>query len=91
MQALADSLILTRSGVTRLVDRIEKAGLVRREPAAEDRRGYYAILTEAGEAKMSRAQRKHRQDIRQHYGEHLDDSELATVHRLMTKLIEGND
>lgn len=90
MQALADSLILTRSGVTRLVDRIEKAGLVKREPAAEDRRGYYAILTEEGEAKLTRAQRTHRLDIRKHYGSHLNDSELATVHQLMTKLLKGN-
>ena len=49
MQTLSVSLVLTRSGATRLIDRIEKAGLVRREAAAEDRRGYYAILTEEGQ------------------------------------------
>ncbi|NQW20309.1 MAG: MarR family transcriptional regulator [Chloroflexi bacterium] len=87
MQALSDSLLLTRSGVTRLVDRIEKAGLVRREPAAEDRRGYYAILTAEGEDVLERAQQAHQRDIRQYFGVHFDAEERRALFDLMSKLV----
>jgi DNA-binding MarR family transcriptional regulator len=45
---LADHVVLSRTGMVRLVDRIEAAGLVRREPVPEDRRGAYAVLTDEG-------------------------------------------
>jgi DNA-binding MarR family transcriptional regulator len=45
---LADQVVLSRTGMVRLVDRIEAAGLLRREPVPEDRRGAYAVLTEQG-------------------------------------------
>jgi len=62
MQALADSVVLSRSGLTRLVDRMEKAGLVGREHSSEDRRGYYAVITSEGrrvfqQPKLSHASR----------------------------------
>jgi len=90
MQTLSDSLVLTRSGATRLVDRIEKAGLVRREPAAEDRRGYYAILTEDGQRLMERAQIAHGIGIEKHFGQHLDKDEQQTLWVIMSKLLVGN-
>ena len=90
MQTLSDSLVLTRSGATRLVDRIEKAGLVRREPAAEDRRGYYAILTENGQRLMERAQKAHAAGIERHFGQHLDPDEQRTLFAIMSKLLAGN-
>ncbi len=90
MQTLSDSLVLTRSGATRLVDRIEKAGLVRREPAAEDRRGYYAILTENGQRLMERAQVAHGAGIERHFGQHLDPDEQKTLFAIMSKLLAGN-
>ncbi|MDG0867997.1 MarR family transcriptional regulator [Candidatus Lucifugimonas marina] len=86
MQMLSKSLVLTRSGVTRLVDRIEKAGLVRREAAVEDRRGYYAILTDEGEEALAEAQEVHRKDIRTHFGARLDKAEQQAVFNLMSKL-----
>ena len=55
MQALADAVILSRSGLTRLVDRIEGEGLLLREHSREDRRGTYAVLTEAGRQMVERA------------------------------------
>jgi DNA-binding MarR family transcriptional regulator len=45
---LADHVVLSRTGMVRLVDRIEAGGLVRREPVPEDRRGAYAALTDEG-------------------------------------------
>lgn len=87
MQALADSLLLTRSGVTRLVDRIEKAGMVRREAAAEDRRGYYAILTDEGVKVLAKAQKAHRADIREYFGVLLEDHERRVIFDLMGKVL----
>jgi DNA-binding MarR family transcriptional regulator len=48
MGALADQVTLSRTALTRLVDRIEQDGLLRREPASEDRRGPYVVITRAG-------------------------------------------
>jgi DNA-binding MarR family transcriptional regulator len=54
MGALASQATLSRTGLTRLVDRIEAAGLLRREPAPEDRRGAYVVLTPAGTRMLRR-------------------------------------
>ena len=54
MRELADHVVLTRTGMTRLVDRIEAAGLLRREPVPGDRRGAYAVLTDDGVALLRR-------------------------------------
>lgn len=59
IQDLAAQSILTRSGVSRVVERLEKAGLVVREEAPEDRRGAYAVLTEAGVERFRVASEKH--------------------------------
>lgn len=87
MQTLSDSLVLTRSGATRLIDRIEKAGLVRREAAAEDRRGYYAILTEQGQQVLAKTQKNHTAGIAKHFGKHLNADERQTLHGIMSKLL----
>src|SRR5262249_49426760 len=54
MAGLADSLTLSRGGLTKLADRLEAAGLLRREPAGDDGRGLYAVLTDAGEELLRR-------------------------------------
>jgi DNA-binding MarR family transcriptional regulator len=51
---LAAKLTISRGGMTKLVDRLEQAGLLRREPAPDDRRGSYAVLTAAGETMLER-------------------------------------
>ena len=91
MQVLSDSLVLTRSGATRLVDRIEKAGLVRREPAAEDRRGYYAILTEDGLRLLKKAQKVHRADILTYFGRRLSPDEQQTLFAIMGNFPTGEE
>jgi DNA-binding MarR family transcriptional regulator len=48
--ALAEQVTLSRTGLTRLLDRVERDGLIRREPAPEDRRGSYVVITPAGSA-----------------------------------------
>lgn len=54
MNELAREVTLSRTGMTRLVDRLERAGLLRREPVPGDRRGAYAVLTPEGAATLRR-------------------------------------
>jgi DNA-binding MarR family transcriptional regulator len=54
MAELAEGLTLSRGGITKLVDRLESAGLLRRERAEDDGRGYYAVLTDEGEQMLRR-------------------------------------
>src|SRR5215210_5357769 len=59
MAELADSVLLSRSGVTRLVDRLEREGLLARDSCSSDGRGCFAVLTEAGERVLARARPTH--------------------------------
>ncbi|MQY06653.1 MarR family winged helix-turn-helix transcriptional regulator [Actinomadura macrotermitis] len=67
MSDLAGDLILTSGGMTRLVDRMEAAGLVRRHAAAGDRRGRVVALTEAGRAKLGEALAVHAETLDRHF------------------------
>jgi len=64
MSELADAALLTRSGMTRLVDRLEKQGLVRRERCAADGRGTYAVITPEGLARCEAARPTHIAGVR---------------------------
>ena len=90
MQALADSVVLSRSGVTRLIDRMEKAGLVRREASREDRRGSYAALTEDGRGVFLRAQPIHHRGIYEHFTRHLDDTDVQALRTALAKVRKAN-
>ncbi|HEY3097238.1 MAG TPA: MarR family transcriptional regulator [Acidimicrobiia bacterium] len=79
MSELAHAVLLSRSGVTRLVDRMVRAGLVRREQCPEDRRALYATLTPEGEQALAEALPVHVQGIAQHFGRHLSDDEAKTL------------
>src|SRR5438045_3780930 len=52
MQDLARSVLISKSGLTRLVDRMERAGMVERQPCPSDLRGTFAVLTDAGRAAL---------------------------------------
>ena len=86
MQVLAESVVLSRSGVTRLVDRLEREGLVRREASPEDRRGAYAVLTEEGTRAYLKARPNHYQGIREHFTRHLDTDDLQAMQTALAKL-----
>ena len=91
LQALADSVVLSRSGLTRLIDRMEAAGLVRRELSAEDRRGFYAVLTENGRRRFEEVLPGHRTDIEEHFTHHLTGEEMETLTALLSKIIATNE
>jgi DNA-binding MarR family transcriptional regulator len=94
MSELADAVLLSRSGVTRLVDRMVRAGLVRREQCPEDRRALYATLTPEGERALAEALPVHVAGIAQHFGRHLNDEEAKTLAAALNRMVtspEGED
>ena len=76
MSDLASSVLLSQSGVTRLIDRLERAGHVVRKPCPEDRRVLWAQLTEAGRSRLGEARPTHLAGIRARFLAHFDDDEL---------------
>jgi DNA-binding MarR family transcriptional regulator len=91
MSELADTVLLSRSGMTRRIDRLEAAGLVQRHECAADRRGAYAGITDDGLARMRAARPTHLRGIREQFIERLSDDELDAVRDALTKLIPPDD
>jgi DNA-binding MarR family transcriptional regulator len=89
MGELAERLLLSRSGLTRLVDRLVKQGFVLRERCADDARGFFAVLTEAGRDKLAGARPAHLAGVREHFLEHLDDTDLAALARAWERVRSG--
>lgn len=83
---LAEQVLLTASGITRLLDGLEAAGLVGRSACPSDRRVVYAVLTAEGRAKLREASTSHVAQIEALFGEALDEPELATVGDLLERL-----
>jgi DNA-binding MarR family transcriptional regulator len=83
---LANSLLLTAGGVTRLLDGLERDGLVGREECSADRRVSYAVLTKAGRDKLREASKSHTRQIRELLGAHYDDEELVQFASLLDRL-----
>lgn len=88
IQDLAAQSILTRSGVSRVVERLEKAGLVTREEAPEDRRGAYAVLTEAGAQRFRIASEKHIECVRESFLRKFSTDELRVMGEFWKRLEE---
>ncbi len=90
MQELADAVLLSKSGVTRLIDRMERDGLVNRSRCSDDRRGTYAELTPEGLARLRGSAPTHLEGVRAHFAAFFDDEEAVTLERLLTRLAEAN-
>lgn len=88
MTELADAVLLSRSGVTRLVDRLEKVGLVSRYPVETDGRGVAAGLTEAGLQRLRIASRTHLAGIVRHFAARLDADDLTALERISRRLAD---
>jgi len=73
IRELADAVVLSSTGMTRFVDRLEKAGLVRREAVPDDRRGAYAVLTEEGAELLRRMWPVYRRGIEEAFGAAVED------------------
>lgn len=79
MCEVAESVLLSRSGLTRLVDRLEREGLVERTSCPDDARGAFARLTPAGHDKLQDARGTHLAGVREHFLAHFGPEELDTL------------
>src|SRR6059058_1444819 len=87
MHDLASSVLLSRSGLTRLIDRLEREGYIKRESCETDGRGAFAVLTVPGRDKLEAARRTHLDGVRRHFLEHLSDAELEGLGELWDKVL----
>lgn len=88
MAELADRVLLSRSGLTRLVDRLVRAGLVERQAYPDDARGILAVLTDAGMERLLTASPTHLAGIAAYATGRLTPDELAELGRLLSHLVE---
>ena len=79
MHELADAVLLSKSGLTRLVDRIEEAGLIARAAVPGDRRSLYVQLTPTGSRLVAKARRVVERLVAEHFGRHLSEAELVAL------------
>jgi DNA-binding MarR family transcriptional regulator len=86
MNELAERILYSKSGFTRVVDRLEEAGLVQRVRPKNDRRSILVVLTDEGRTTMERARRHHRHSIEQHFSRHLSETDIKTLTRALEKL-----
>jgi DNA-binding MarR family transcriptional regulator len=86
MHQLADAIVLSRSGLTRLVDRLVREGLVERRRCGEDARGAWAVLTPAGKRALAQAAPTHFDGVRRRFLSALDGADQARLGDLWDKL-----
>jgi DNA-binding MarR family transcriptional regulator len=86
MGEIADQLLLSRSGLTRLVDRLVRQGWVERTPCEDDARGLYAAITRSGREKLKKARPAHLDGVRDGFLERLSDTDLQALARAWKKL-----
>jgi DNA-binding MarR family transcriptional regulator len=84
MHELARAVVLTRSTLSRTVDRLERAALLRREPDPSDRRGAFAVLTDEGLEAMRRAWPTYARGIDEYVARHISEDEAS----MLTKVFE---
>lgn len=87
---LSDLLMLSKSGVTRLVDRLEKRGLIARELWDRDRRVIHARLTDEGRAVLERAKPVLARSVDAFFSAHLNDEDVAALRGALKSVLQGN-
>jgi DNA-binding MarR family transcriptional regulator len=87
LSELADRVLLSRSNLTRLLDRLEKNGLLQREPCPTDRRGTFAVLTEAGAAMQKKMWAIYSEAIAEYFGDRLSDEEVKVMQQALKKIL----
>jgi DNA-binding MarR family transcriptional regulator len=89
MHEIADRVVLSRSGVTRLIDRLVRDGLVERSHCSTDARGAEAALTPSGLDRLREAAPTHLRGISDHFLDTMSAAELAAVDRAMNAILAG--
>ena len=89
MSDLATTVILSRSGLTRLVDRLEREGLLERQSCSSDARGAFASLTEAGHRQLHAARATHLAGVRTLFLDHFAEAELDALAGAWERVLPG--
>jgi DNA-binding MarR family transcriptional regulator len=89
MSELADSVLLSRSGLTRLVDRLERDGLLERKQCEDDARGYFAAITDRGRTVFTEARRTHLAGVRERFLSRFSRDDLRTLGELWERIPHG--
>lgn len=89
MTELAQRVLISRSGLTRLVDRLEREGLVRREACDDDARGLFAVLTHDGFQRLRRASPTHLRGVGSYAMDRLDDAQVEALAQICERLLGG--
>ena len=90
MNELADELVLSRGGATRLIARMEEAGYVERQTPPEDRRATFAVLTDKGRAALQKAVPIHLELVEQTFSRHLEPEETETLLRVAARVCDAH-
>jgi len=90
MVDITRQLCVSKSGVTQLVDRLERAGLVARAFSSSDRRLTYATLTEQGTEALRRSGPMWAPIVERHFARHLSAADLSCVREALAKVVAGN-
>ena len=88
MSELARRVVLSRSTLTHLAARLEAMGLLRRERAANDRRGAYAVLTDEGRAALRKAWPIYAEGIANYFARHISTSEAILIHAALSRMLD---
>jgi DNA-binding MarR family transcriptional regulator len=86
MNELAERILYSKSGFTRVVDRMEDAELVRRTRPENDRRTILIVLTDKGTQALERARRHHRDGIQRHFSQHLTNADIKALTHTLEKI-----
>jgi DNA-binding MarR family transcriptional regulator len=89
MHQLADALLLSKSGLTRLVDRIEEAKLASRAAIPGDRRSMHVRITPAGRELVETARRVVQRSVAQHFGQYLSEEQQTVIRDALTQVAHG--
>lgn len=91
MHEIANAIVLSRSNLTRLVDRLEAADLLCRESCPSDRRGAFAALTDKGLALRQRMWPVYSQAIAKYFAQYLSDAEVMTLTQVLKRMLAAID
>jgi DNA-binding MarR family transcriptional regulator len=91
MTELGARVVLSRERVSRVVDELERAGLVRRERNPDDGRSLLAVLTDDGRARLRAVAPTYLAGIARHFGAHLDDDEARVVDAALSRVVEAQE
>ncbi|MFN0096444.1 MAG: MarR family winged helix-turn-helix transcriptional regulator [Dehalococcoidia bacterium] len=83
---LANRVLLSKAGLSRLVDRMAETGMVARQPCPEDRRGTFVQMTEAGQRALERAAPIHLRGVAEHFTGRMGAEELKLVAEALAKV-----